>query len=759
MPLITFGNISKLKLKIPSKGDTNWAEDFKTYFVDPIVEHDHSGANGKGKQLGAASLQDNAIEARHVNFQLTDLNGILDDPNNPPSEGNYLKFTGGKWQAGSVDPTVKQVTSADPSADGGIGNSSSGIDLSSNSEIYISNVTDADTIDFTARTPSTLVGIKFIIDSATVANKKVKFNNLKDCIIISNLDIEIVGSVDKCIIVMENNDATVNSEGANLTLLSNDTAPNNIVTASKIVSDTIDVNNSTGVDKNLFVDSEIKTKQLNLQLLGGSDNNKSRIIRSNVDVTEKITNATAISSSTGQKLFLEDSKVSFPLFQENVSVSAATYNANTSELNVDDDSQLKQITTNLVKVWKQSANRWNYLVSPSGINKLISADSSGVPSEFSLTQGRLLKAGSTGFENHENIVNNIDDVEITSVQDNQILKYDNSASKWKNVTDISDQIDFGNLAGIDCTTTTSRGNGQLLRVDPKNMRIEDDYPSVPIILDPSCYSFTATESGDDGSNHTHSVTISAPTVGNKSFSIPLFKHDDGGNDLHWETSYAADGSEEIIIKPGELLLLDEVDFKCTGAYGAVIVEYIKWCNDSENEHRTLSEYLGALVNNNSSNISDQLDYSVLSVSGSTEVGTSYSNGASVLTKWNDGATYTGAGGSLVSNGYVYNSNDNATTSFRWQRSNDSDYTDPEFMYHRELGTQAAKYIVATSKWDVSTSGLGQFEGTSYGAQYFPFGGKVYLRFGSSRASGTQGTSGSMKYRIYRVFNPFPGDDS
>jgi hypothetical protein len=419
--LITFGNDNKLKLKVPAKGETNWAEDFKTYFVDPIVEHDHSGINGRGKQLGPDSLADGAIESRHVNFTLTDLNFVI---GSAPQSGQFLKFDGGNWQPGSIDPTVKELTSGDPSATGGIGDSNSGVDLSANSEVYISDVTGTDTMDFSARTPATLTGIKFIIDSATVANKKVKFNNLKECIIISNIDIEVVGTIDKCIIIMENDDATVGSEGANLTLLSNDTAPNNIVTASRIIADTIEVSNATTADKNLFVDSEIKVKQLNLQLLGGSDTNKSRIIRSNVEVNDRITNTNTISGSTGQKLFLEDSKVSFPLFQENVSTSATTYSANTSELSVDDDSELKQITTNLIKIWKQSDNRWNYLVSPSGQNKLITANSSGVPSEFSLTQGRLLKGGANGFESHQNILNNIDDVDTSGVTPGQFLKYD-----------------------------------------------------------------------------------------------------------------------------------------------------------------------------------------------------------------------------------------------------------------------------------------------------------------------------------------------
>ena len=45
MPLITLGENDELKLKIPSRGDIDWAEDFKLYFANPIVKHDHSGIN------------------------------------------------------------------------------------------------------------------------------------------------------------------------------------------------------------------------------------------------------------------------------------------------------------------------------------------------------------------------------------------------------------------------------------------------------------------------------------------------------------------------------------------------------------------------------------------------------------------------------------------------------------------------------------------------------------------------------------------
>ena len=48
MPLITLGDDTELKLQIPSKGDTNWSEDIKTYCFQKIVDHDHTGSSGKG---------------------------------------------------------------------------------------------------------------------------------------------------------------------------------------------------------------------------------------------------------------------------------------------------------------------------------------------------------------------------------------------------------------------------------------------------------------------------------------------------------------------------------------------------------------------------------------------------------------------------------------------------------------------------------------------------------------------------------------
>lgn len=61
MPLITLGDDTKLKLKVPSKGDTNWESDFKTEFAQKIVDHDHTGVDGKGAKIATAAIEDSAI--------------------------------------------------------------------------------------------------------------------------------------------------------------------------------------------------------------------------------------------------------------------------------------------------------------------------------------------------------------------------------------------------------------------------------------------------------------------------------------------------------------------------------------------------------------------------------------------------------------------------------------------------------------------------------------------------------------------------
>lgn len=66
MPLITLGDATKLQLKVPSKGDTNWENDFKNEFAQKIVEHDHTGADGKGIKISEAAIEDGAITTAKI---------------------------------------------------------------------------------------------------------------------------------------------------------------------------------------------------------------------------------------------------------------------------------------------------------------------------------------------------------------------------------------------------------------------------------------------------------------------------------------------------------------------------------------------------------------------------------------------------------------------------------------------------------------------------------------------------------------------
>lgn len=59
MPFIELGTDAKLKLSIPSKGDTNWSEEIKTSCFQKIVDHDHT--TGKGVRIPTGGIDDLAV--------------------------------------------------------------------------------------------------------------------------------------------------------------------------------------------------------------------------------------------------------------------------------------------------------------------------------------------------------------------------------------------------------------------------------------------------------------------------------------------------------------------------------------------------------------------------------------------------------------------------------------------------------------------------------------------------------------------------
>ena len=60
MAFISLGALTDLRIEIPTKRTTGWADELIIKFFNPVVTHDHT-AGGRGRQLGAGSLLDNSI--------------------------------------------------------------------------------------------------------------------------------------------------------------------------------------------------------------------------------------------------------------------------------------------------------------------------------------------------------------------------------------------------------------------------------------------------------------------------------------------------------------------------------------------------------------------------------------------------------------------------------------------------------------------------------------------------------------------------
>ena len=57
-----------LTLKVPTRGTTDWDQEFLDNFATPISEHAHTGT-GDGDQIGTGSLLDNAADDRKVRLR------------------------------------------------------------------------------------------------------------------------------------------------------------------------------------------------------------------------------------------------------------------------------------------------------------------------------------------------------------------------------------------------------------------------------------------------------------------------------------------------------------------------------------------------------------------------------------------------------------------------------------------------------------------------------------------------------------------
>jgi len=127
---ITLGETTQLQVKVPSKGETDWSESFKTEFAQKIVVHDHTGVDGKGAKISTAKLEDNAVTtakitdlnvttakiadlnvatAKLANNSVTNAKMGTDIPlstlsnvsSTSPTTGQVLKWSGTEWEPGT----------------------------------------------------------------------------------------------------------------------------------------------------------------------------------------------------------------------------------------------------------------------------------------------------------------------------------------------------------------------------------------------------------------------------------------------------------------------------------------------------------------------------------------------------------------------------------------------------------------------------------------------------------------------------------
>jgi hypothetical protein len=164
---ITLGTTDKLQLKVPVKGETNWANSFKTEFAQKIVDHDHTGVDGKGSKIATAALEDlavttaklanNAVDSSKISSAVVEdkLSAVsidalsdVDTTSTPPSSGQVLKWSGSAWtpgadstSAGTTVLVVAKLTS---------GQTDSGIIKFNSVEIDLGTNYSASTGQFTA---------------------------------------------------------------------------------------------------------------------------------------------------------------------------------------------------------------------------------------------------------------------------------------------------------------------------------------------------------------------------------------------------------------------------------------------------------------------------------------------------------------------------------------------------------------------------------------------------------------------------------
>jgi len=385
MPLITLGDDTKLKLKIPSKGDVDWSDDFKTQFAQKIVDHDHTGLDGKGAKLTGDSLVDGAINRSSLlAINLEDLPNVTDAPSN----GHTLIYNEGQGRWNSQPPT-SDIEVADTTVSVPNGGYASGIvvltsDIDNGTgvptnERYVLNFINNGSVNITDYS-----GCTFIIEDPQPALKVVKFPNLLSCTIVSNVDVEFHGTVENCKVLVRRPSGT-----AKTSLLSNGKFEGSVCDLDELVS----AGHSSSLTR--FVQSSITADILETQMTGTDVEN---IEKSNLKVGNLLNN-TALSTGALRLNLTDKSSLDVKLIASSIVIDGTTVNLSTDS-KLTTLSEIGSSNSQIVKTWDDTANRWQYLVSPSGTGKVI-VSSNNEPSEVDFTLGNLTNVNVANATNND----------------------------------------------------------------------------------------------------------------------------------------------------------------------------------------------------------------------------------------------------------------------------------------------------------------------------------------------------------------------
>ena len=404
MPLITLGNDNQLVLKIPSKGDLDWSENFKTQFAQKIVEHDHTGVNGKGKQLTGDSLQDGSINrASLMAIDLQDLPNVTDtysDPNDPNTiqygNNHVLKYNvaTNTWvpgPEGSNVQSISQTAQVQAFASGTV-ISVSDIDNLSGPNQYV--------LDFTGQ--SSFKSIFLLVNLANPTTQKIILPEMESCFIISNVDVDIEGD-------LINTKILVRREGGFCTTTMGSTAK---MEGCHGDFDRLISGAHVGTDLSRFIQSTILADELQTQL---TDNNANTLVVDKSEViVDLLSNSTSLTTSAEYLKLQNKAQMTVKEFDTTFPIDSTRVNLASRCMLISRSDSLDNTTENTIITWNPQRNNWNYLASPSGPSKLIQTDSSGNFTEYTLSNGHVLKGGSSGFTSEEFKLVNLDDVNTST---------------------------------------------------------------------------------------------------------------------------------------------------------------------------------------------------------------------------------------------------------------------------------------------------------------------------------------------------------